>query len=252
MATHQEFVLFDASGGVGTITLDSPSNRNALSEALVTQLSDALVKADGDDSVRVVVLSATGTTFCAGADMSEAAAGGMEEGSRRLIAVFRQIAASSKPVVARVGGHVRAGGIGLVGACDVAVAVEDATFAFTEVRLGLAPAMISLTTLPRMPARGAALAYLDGEKFDAREATRLGLVTSASPADRFDAKVGEVVQALQKGHPQGLRETKRLLNAPLLRDIDERGEELARLSASLFGSDEARKVMRAFLEKRSR
>ncbi|HEV8055935.1 MAG TPA: enoyl-CoA hydratase family protein [Nocardioidaceae bacterium] len=246
-----ELVRHDVTDGVATVTLDSPHNRNALSRALVAQLASALDAAEADPAVTVLVLTATGTTFCAGADMSEAASGAMEEGSRRLIAVFRKLLASSKPVIARVGGHVRAGGIGLVGACDIAVVTQDATFAFTEVRLGLTPAMISLTTLPRMPDRAAALRYLGGASFDGTEAARIGLVTTAVPTERLDEELAAVTAALLKGHPQGLRETKRLLNAALVRDIDERGAELAALSARLFSSDEARQAMREFLTRRS-
>ncbi|MDP9444698.1 MAG: enoyl-CoA hydratase-related protein, partial [Actinomycetota bacterium] len=215
MSAVSAAVRLDVADGVATVTLDSPANRNALSRALVSQLGQALSSAEVDDEARVVVLTATGTTFCAGADMTEATAGGMEEGARRLIALFRRVLALDKPVVARIAGHVRAGGIGLVGACDAAIAAQDVSFAFTEVRLGLAPAMISLTTLPRMPQRGAALAYLGGERFDAAEAARLGLVTSAVPGERLDDEVAAMTAALLRGRPQGLRETKRLLAAPM-------------------------------------
>jgi enoyl-CoA hydratase/carnithine racemase len=247
-----ELVRLDVSGGVATITLDSPHNRNALSRALVEQLGKALDDSASDDAAKVVVLRSSQRVFCSGADMSEATDDGMEEGARGLIALFRRIVAHPKPVVAALAGPVRAGGIGIIGACDVVVAAEDATFAFTEARLGLAPAVISVTTRSRMTDRAAALTYLSGETFDAVEAARIGLVTQAVPSSDLEPTTDAVLASLAASTPQGLRETKNLLNARLLADIDEHGDGLASISARLFGSEEAREAMRAFLEKRSR
>jgi enoyl-CoA hydratase/methylglutaconyl-CoA hydratase len=246
-----ELVRTEVVDDIATITLDSPANRNALSRALVSQLSQALDDSAADDAAKIVVLRSSGRVFCSGADMSEAATVGMEEGARGLIALLRQIVAHPKPVVAVPAGPVRAGGIGIIGACDVVVAADEATFAFTEARLGLAPAAISLTTRPRMNDRAASLAYLSGETFGGAEAARIGLVTRAVPAADLEQAVASVLASLVKSSSQGLRETKRLLTARTLADIDERGEDLAAMSARLFGSDEAREAMRAFLEKRS-
>jgi enoyl-CoA hydratase/carnithine racemase len=247
-----ELVRLEVSDGVATITLDSPHNRNALSAALVGQLNHALDDSAADDAAKVVVLRSSGRVFCSGADMSEAADVGMEQGSRTLIALLRKIVAHPKPVVCVLGGPVRAGGIGIVGACDVVIAAEDATFAFTEARLGLAPAAISLTTVRRMTDRATSLLFLSGETFDGAEAARIGLVTKAVPADDLEAGVESVLESLTKATTQGLSETKKLLNARVLADIDEHGDDLASMSARLFGSDEAREAMRAFLEQRSR
>jgi enoyl-CoA hydratase/carnithine racemase len=244
-------VRLEVSDGVATITLDSPQNRNALSRALVGRLSQALDDSAADDGAKVVLLRSSQRVFCSGADMSEAADQGMEEGARGLIALFRKVVAHPKPVVAVLAGPVRAGGIGIIGACDVVLAAQESTFAFTEARLGLAPAVISLTTLPRMTDRAASLTYLSGETFDGTEAARIGLVTQAVPAGDLEATVASVVASLAKSTTQGLRETKHLLNTRVLADIDERGDDLAAMSARLFGSDEAREAMRAFLEKRA-
>jgi len=251
VSTPSPLVRLEAADGVATITLDSPRNRNALSRALVGQLSHALDESAADDSAKVVVLRSSQRVFCSGADMSEAADQGMEEGARGLIALFRKVVAHPKPVVAVLAGPVRAGGIGIIGACDVVLAAQESTFAFTEARLGLAPAVISVTTLPRMTDRAASLTYLSGETFDGIEAARIGLVTQAVPADDLEATVASVVTSLAKSTTQGLSETKHLLNTRLLADIDERGDDLAATSARLFGSDEAREAMRAFLEKRA-
>jgi enoyl-CoA hydratase/methylglutaconyl-CoA hydratase len=234
---------------VAVVTLDSPHNRNALSRGLVTELAEGLTSAAADQGVRVVLVRATGKAFCSGADLSEASADGMEEGARRIVELQRLIVAMPKPVVVRVQGAVRAGGIGLVAAADVAVAAESATFALTEVRLGLAAAIISLTVHHRMSPRAAALTTLGGEAFDGAAAAAYGLVTTAVPAERLDEEVERVCAALASGTAQGLRESKRILNADLLARIDARGEEMAALSASLFASEEARRAMAAFLSR---
>jgi enoyl-CoA hydratase len=241
-------VEYSVDRAIARIALDSPRNRNALSAALVAQLSDALAKATADDAVRAVELTHTGTTFCAGADLSEASQGGMASGTRRVIALLRSMIELPKPVVGSIDGHVRAGGLGLVGACDIVLAGPTSTFAFTEVRLGLAPAMISLTTLPRMEPRAASRYFLTGETFDAATAARIGLVTEA--VDDIDAGTMAVLDALRAASPQGLRETKPLLTPELLAGFDARARELAELSARLFGTDEAAEGMAAFLAKR--
>lgn len=245
-----ELVHLDVADAVATITLDSTHNRNALSRQLITELVGHLRTVDAADDVRVVVLKSSGRVFCSGADLSEAGTVPMQEGARAIVALQRQIVALSKPVVVVVEGAARAGGIGIVAAADVAIVAEDATFALTEVKLGLTPAVISLTVLPRMTSRGAALTALGGEVFTGAEAVVHGLVTLAVPAAELQAKVDEVVGQLATGAAQGLRETKQLLAADLLERIDAKGEELVELSARLFGSDEAREAMTAFLNRK--
>ena len=249
-AQPAELVHIDVAEQVATLTLDSPHNRNALSSALTAQLLAALAAAADDDAVRVVLLRSAGPVFCSGADLREAVDDGMGAVARDMVAVQRAIVALPKPVVIRLDGPVRAGGIGLVGAADVVISADTVSFAFTEVRLGLAAATISLTCLPRMQSRAAALRFLGGETFDAAEAVRSGLITRSVPAGEVDGAVADVVDALRQGTPQGLRETKRVVTADLLAHIDAHGEEMATLSARLFASDESRAAMRAFLERR--
>ncbi|MDO9494724.1 MAG: enoyl-CoA hydratase family protein [Nocardioides sp.] len=247
---HAELVHYDVVDGVATVTLDSPHNRNALSQQLVRELFAALQRADVDEAVQVVVIAATGRVFCSGADLSEASEGGMEEGARVLVEMQRLIVSHAKPVVTKVQGAVRAGGIGIVAASDIAIVADEATFALTEVKLGLAPAVISLTVLPRMTSRAAALTCLTGETFTGAEAAEMGLVTKAVPAAELDDAVARVVASLATGAPQGLQETKRLLARDLLARIADQGEEVARLSATLFGSEAAREAMTAFLSRK--
>ncbi|HEY5357469.1 MAG TPA: enoyl-CoA hydratase family protein [Streptosporangiaceae bacterium] len=241
-------VQYSADRGIARITLDSPRNRNALSAALVTQVEEALAAAAADDAVRAVELTHTGSAFCAGADLAEASQGGMGTGTARLMALLRQILALPKPVVGSIDGHVRAGGMGLVGACDIALAGPASTFAFSEVRLGLAPAIISLTTLPRLSARAAGRYYLTGETFGAPAAAAMGLVTEAVPD--IGASTTAVLDALRAASPQGLAQTKPLLTADLLARFDASGAALAQQSARLFASAEAAEGMAAFLAKR--
>ncbi|HSV37424.1 MAG TPA: enoyl-CoA hydratase family protein [Nocardioidaceae bacterium] len=245
-----ELVHYDVADGVAMVTLDSPHNKNALSKQLVTELFERLERAQDDPQVKVVLLRAEGSVFCSGADLSEAAAGGMEQGARSMAEIFRRIVAHEKPVVARVSGAVRAGGIGILGACDIVVAADTSTFALTEVRLALAPAVISLTLLPRMTSRAAALTFLTGSVFNGTEAAAYGLVTKSVPEDELNIEVEEICGALSKGHPQGLRETKKLLSGHLLEHIDAGIDDMAALSARLFGSDEAREAMLAFLSRK--
>lgn len=244
-----ELVHYSVAEEIASITLDSQHNRNALSRQLVSELLDGLDRAEADPEVKVVVVRADGKVFCSGADLSEAASGSMEEGALTLVAIQRRILTLAKPVVTRLHGAVRAGGIGIVAASDIAVAAEQATFALTEVKLGLAPAAISLTVLPRMTSRAAALTALGGEVFTAAEAVSMGLVTSAVPADDLDAEVARICASLATGAEQGLRETKALLNRELVDHLDARGPEVAALSARLFGSQEAKDAMLAFLSR---
>lgn len=250
--TTTELVHLQSDSGIATITLDSQHNRNALSKQLVSELADALTAADRDETVRAVLLTAAGTVFCSGADLAEAKAGGMAQGAHDLVALQRQILAAAKPVVIRLHGPVRAGGLGLVGAADIVIAADTVTFAFTEARLGLAPALISLTTLPRMTSRAAARTFLTAETFRAGTAADMGLITEAVPADELDRAVSAVLERLTQASPQGLRESKALVAAPLLANIDAHGVEMADLSARLFGSAEAKAAMQAFLQRKKR
>ena len=244
-----ELVHYRVEDRVASVVLDSQHNRNALSRRLVAELYDGLAQAAQDDDVLAVVVRADGRTFCSGADLSEAHGDGMEQAAGVLVELQRRIVTLPKPVVARVHGAVRAGGIGIVAAADIAVCTEDATFALTEVRLGLAPAAISLTVLPRLTDRAAALTFLTGDVFTGRDAVRMGLVTRAVPEAELDATVSGICASLAQGSPQGLRESKRLLTRHVVDRIDSQGADLAALSGRLFASDEARAAMLAFLDR---
>ncbi|MFF7354322.1 MULTISPECIES: enoyl-CoA hydratase family protein [Streptomyces] len=227
---------------VETLSLDATDTRNALSADLVRDLAGALTDCAGDPEVRAVVLTHTGTTFCAGADLRD------PPHPDALLALLRQIVELPRPVVARVTGHVRAGGLGLLAACDIAAAGPRATFAFTEVRIGVAPAVISLPVIPRTDPRALARYYLTGERFDPAEAVRLGLLTVTG--DDVDEALAPVLDGLRRSSPEALDETKQLLTARVLETFDRDAAELTALSARLFSTAQAREGMTAFLERR--
>lgn len=250
----QTLVHYEVHGGAARLTLDSQHNRNALSTPLIEQLHAALDRAAGDDTARVVVLGHAGGTFCAGADLSEASAnqGSPEEQAaertRIFLGVLSAILSHPKPVIAAVDGHVRAGGMGLVSACYFAIAGPSSSFALTEVRLGLAAAMISVPLAARVNSRDLARALLTGEKFDSGHALRIGLLSDS--VEDVQGAVGELVAAFRPCSPQGLEENKALLAAPVLAELEARGEELAGVTARLFTTPEVAEGMTAFLERR--
>lgn len=264
----------ETSDGVGTVTLDSPRNRNALSAPLRAQLAAELAAAAADPATRVIVLTHAGPVFCSGMDLTESAstgsaalgsaasgdasrdaalgsaASGAGPGVLEFPAILRAIWECPKPVVARVAGPARAGGVGLVAACDIAVAVDTATFAFSEVRLGVIPAVISAVVRPRMLPRAVHELFLTGEVFDAARAAATGLISAAVPAERLDEEVARYVGMLRLGAPGALAATKQLLAQQPGDDLAGSLAELVEQSAGFFGSQEAAEGMAAFREKR--
>jgi len=237
----------DVDAGVGTITLDRPDARNALSADLVDSLADHLREAVADPAVRVVVLTNAGTTFCAGADLRSGIAG---SGRHSLVDVLTAILDAPKPVVGRIAGHCMGGGVGLAAACDISVVADDARIGFTEVRIGVAPAMISVVCLPKMRRADAAELFLSGERITADRAVEVGLLNRAVPREQLDEAVAEVVGRLVHGGPEALGAAKRLLREVPDLARDEAFTVTQSLSAELFASDEAAEGMAAFREKR--
>jgi methylglutaconyl-CoA hydratase len=235
-------------GGVRTLTLDSPENRNALSARLLEELEQALRDATTDPEVRAVVITGSGSVFCSGADLSERG----KAAPSRMPDILTMIVESAIPVIARVNGHARAGGLGLIAAADMAVAPESSTFAFTEVRVGVAPAMILVPALRVMDRRFLARMTLTGERFAAHEAVAAGLL-SAVTADgeaALDEWVAERTTAIRQGAPGAVRATKGLLRDLPHDDWSEGLTTAAALSAELFAGAEAAEGMEAFLQKR--
>lgn len=248
-------VEYRVEGRAARLTLNSPHNRNALSTRLVAELHQGLRDAVADPEARLVVLSHTGGTFCAGADLSEASGGSPEEMAAaralEMAGLLRALVECPLPVIGVIDGHVRAGGMGLVGACDLVLAGPRSTFALTEARIGVAPAIISLTLLPKMTARSAGRYFLTGETFTAATAQQIGLITlAADTAEDLDSALIDLVADLSKGSPQGLAESKKLTTAAILAGFDRDAEALAATSARLFSTAEAHEGMLEFLQKR--
>ena len=238
--------------GVVTVTLADEANRNALSRRLLAELTAVLDDADADPAVRAVVLTNSGRVFCAGADLRESSGRRADDNPVVVKAsdLFGRFRRSPKPYVGRIAGHCVAGGMGLAAAMDISIARDDAKFGFTEVRVGVAPAMISVLCLPKMRRAEAAAAFLRGNRFPAAEAARLGLINAAVPAENLDAEVESVVADLLKGGPSALAASKQLLGRVPEMSFDDALGWAERLSAELFSGEEAAEGMDAFLNKR--
>jgi methylglutaconyl-CoA hydratase len=247
------------SGGVLTLSLDDVQRRNVLSEQLVGELMMWLDEAEQDPTVRVVVLTNSGGVFCAGADLSapadrtsgRSAPQDAELGPRTapMAALFQRFGHSSKVFVGRIAGHCIAGGMGLAAAMDLCVAVDTAKFGFTEVRVGVAPAMISVLCLPKMRMADARSAFLRGNRLSAEDVARLGLINEAVPAEELNATVAAITADVLRGGPQALAATKQLLAKVPHMSTEAAFEWTQQLSAELFASPEAAAGMGAFLGK---
>lgn len=244
----EQVVRLAVHDGVGTVTLDSPHNRNALSAQLRAQLLRQLRAARDDDAVRVVVLSHTGSVFCAGADLKEGPAA--PESLRDFPDALETIWTSPKPVVARVAGPARAGGLGLIAACDIAIGCDDLSFALTEVRIGVVAAIISVPLLPRLRPRAEHELFLTGETFDAARAVEIGLLNRAVPADRLDVEVERYTDMLLLGAPEAQAATKQMLRAQRPAALGEQFDQMLALSGRHFASEEGQEGIMAFREKR--
>ena len=231
--------------GIATITLDSQQNRNALSRQLVAELHEGIDAAEEHDA-RAVVLTHRGPAFCAGADLKERRSGPPD--SAPMVGALRRLMDAEVPTIAAVKGAARAGGIGLMASCDLVVVQRDLTFALTEVRIGVAAAIISVPILRRASGSRLTAALLTGEVFDADFARDVGLVTHVT--DDVDATVATLCAGIRMGAPRAVAETKRLLRTVPTMERDEAFENMRRLSDVLFQSPDAAEGMAAFAEKR--
>ena len=248
--TEDQAVRYRVSGGVATLTMDQPHNRNALTPALLGGLADGLAAALANDAVGAIELTHTGPAFCAGADLSGTPKPKQRRKELGLADVLEDIQDATKPVVARIAGHCVGGGIGLAAACDISIADTAARFAFTEVRVGVAPAIISVVCLPKIRRADALELFLSGERISSARAAEVGLITRAVPADELDAEVAAMVGRLLAGGPSALAAAKRLVYTIPGMERNAAFTRTTELSQSLFASAEAAEGMAAFREKR--
>ncbi|HUY98218.1 MAG TPA: enoyl-CoA hydratase-related protein [Verrucomicrobiae bacterium] len=242
-------VQLTIAGEVATVVLDAPASRNALSQAVLAALQAQLDAALAHPGLRVVVLGHTGPAFCAGADLVEQRrTGGL--GVAGLVPVLRTIWEAPVPVVARIGGAVRGGGMGLVAACDLAVAADTASFGFSEVRLGVAPAVVSVICRHKLGVAALAEAFLTGRPLDAARARAIGLIHRTVPGSELDREVAELVADLRRGGPGALAATKRILNHQPDRALETALDRMGDRSVELFRSPEAQEGMAAFMQRR--
>jgi methylglutaconyl-CoA hydratase len=246
-----EPVLYELRRDAAWITLNQPEKRNALSDEIIAGLLERLRSALADDRVRVIVLTGAGSAFCAGADLKS---GGMPSGDASLenpfVSVMKTIWNAPKPVVARVNGPAFGGGVGLVAACDIAVAADSVTFSFSEVRVGVIPAMISVVVIPKLGAHQTMYLFLTGERFSAERAVEIGLIHKAVPADRLDEAIDEITGMIRLGGPNAIRAAKNLVRKVPTMSMDEAFGWTSQIIGPMFASEEAAEGMRAFLEKR--
>jgi methylglutaconyl-CoA hydratase len=243
-----DHTLYEVRNGAAWITLNKPENRNALSGGLVTELYDHLVAADADDKARCAVITGNGPAFCAGADLK----GGKVPGGRTvsLVDVLNQMMDSSKPVIVAINGFAFAGGLGIVGAGDIVVTAEEAKFSFSEVKIGVIPAIISVVCLRKLGKHHGMKLFLTGERFTGEEAVRYGLAHRAVPLADLTVAVQEEVDAIKLGGPIAVSEAKKLVRMVPELSIEEGFKVTAEWSPKLFASEEGQEGMLAFREKR--
>lgn len=243
--------------GIATLTMNRPQLRNAFDEDLINRICDEMGRLSTDESIRIIVLTGSGDVFCAGADLnmmqrvSNYSASENRDDARRLGHMLSAINNSKKPTIARVNGPAMGGGVGLIAACDIAIGVENAFFAFSEVRVGLIPAMISPFILQAISPRRARRYFLTGERFDAECAFQIELLHRVVASDRLDEAIDELCDTLLTCAPNAITESKKLIDAVKDRPIDEKIiDETAKRIAGVRSSSEGREGISAFLEKR--
>ncbi len=239
--------IYEVDRGIATITLNRPDNRNALSIELMNSLGDDLARAIADRDARVIILTNEGNTFCAGANLRGEPTD--EEPRHGLVEILAAIQDCPKPVVARVAGHCTGGGNGLAAACDISIAAEDVFFAFTEVRIGVAPAIISVVCLPKLRRSDALELFLTGKRVMATRIAEMGMINLAVPPSELDAAVGDIVDDLAAGGPKALAAAKQLVYKVGSMDRKDAFAWTSKLSAELFRSEEAREGVMSFREK---
>lgn len=248
---EQKNTLYEVRGGAAWITLNRPEVRNALSAKLTTEVYDHLMAANADKAVRCVVLTGAGKGFCSGADLKNPPGRATADG--RVIPYYNVLTAiweGEKPVIAAVNGAAFAGGIGMVAASDIVITSEEAVFSFSEVKIGVIPAIISVVCLRKLGPHHGMRLFLTGERFDGKQAVGYGLAHRAVPFDQLIPAVQEEIDAIKLGGPIAVAECKKLVREVPKHSLQEGFELTQGWSRRMFLSDEATEGMAAFREKR--
>ena len=247
----QEATLYEIKNGAAWITLNRPENRNALSAILVNELHAHLLAANENSEVRSIVITGTGPAFCAGADL-KSPPGQLVDGAQGITypEVLSAILESPKPVIVAVNGAAFAGGLGLVGAADIVVTVSDVQFSFSEVRIGVIPAVISVVCIPKLGTHHAMKLFLTGERFTGEQAVGMGFAHRAVKAEELTGAVQEEINAINLGGPIAVQECKKLVRRVRELNITDGFDETGEWSRRLFQSEEGAEGMAAFREKR--
>ena len=248
----QEVTKYEVRNRAAWIILDSPQTRNALSAPLVQEIGDHLRAAIADPEVRAIVLTGNGPAFCAGADLKNRGdTVAIGSGQRNpFVEILKLMWDGPKPVIVAANGHAFGGGVGLVAVADIALAADTAQFSFSEVRVGVIPAMISVVVLPKLGVHQAMRLFLTGARFNAAQAVTYGLLHRAVAADDLARAVQEEVDAIKLGGPIAVAEAKRLIRTVTRLPMDEAFAYAEEKIAALFASPEAAEGMMAFVSKR--
>ncbi|HJM20693.1 MAG TPA: enoyl-CoA hydratase-related protein [Acidimicrobiales bacterium] len=251
MTDTDEAALYDVVQGVATITLNRPDNKNALSVELVNSIGDHFQTAQNDEKVRAILFTNNGNTFCAGADLKANQPGVPQPTARHsFVEILDDIIESPKPVFGRIAGHCTGGGVGFAAVLDVSIAADDIVIGFTEVRIGVAPAVISVVCLPKLRRADASELFLSGERIPASRAAEVGLINRSVPREKLDAEVKEALDKVVRGGPNALAAAKQLVSKVPQMTREDAWEWTAELSQSLFQSTEAEEGITAFRERR--
>jgi len=246
-----EAALYGVVQGVATITLNRPDNKNALSVELVNSIGDHFQTAQNDEKVRAILFTNNGNTFCAGADLKANQPGVPQPTARHsFVEILDDIIESPKPVFGRIAGHCTGGGVGFAAVLDVSIAADDIVIGFTEVRIGVAPAVISVVCLPKLRRADASELFLSGERIPASRAAEVGLINRSVPREKLDAEVKEALDKVVRGGPNALAAAKQLVSKVPQMTREDAWEWTAELSQSLFQSTEAEEGITAFRERR--
>ena len=251
MTNSTDATLYEVSEGVATITLNRPDNKNALSVEMVNSIGDHLAEAQLDPEVRAILFTNSGNTFCAGADLKASQPGVTQPEARHsFVQILDDIIESPKPVLGQIAGHCTGGGVGLAAAFDISIAADDIIVGFTEVRIGVAPAVISVICLPKLRRADASELFLNGERIPASRAAEVGLINHSVPRERLDEAMQEALKKVVRGGPNALAASKQLVSKVPQMQRSDAWEWTAELSQSLFQSPEAEEGISAFRERR--